>query len=66
MLIEVPEFGKPEGGMVFPEDYPALGSLISGEIAGFRDEMRQIVVVKIGNILFYQQLSRKMGLDETV
>ncbi|AMJ66683.1 hypothetical protein AXW84_15535 [Hymenobacter sp. PAMC 26628] len=66
VLIEVPEFGKPEGGMVFSEDYPALGSLISGEIAGFRDEMRQIVVVKIGNLLFYQQLSRTMGLDETL
>lgn len=64
VLIEVPEFGKPEGGMIFPEDYPAIGSLISGEIVGFRDETRQIVVVKTGNLLFYQQLSRNMGADE--
>lgn len=46
VLINVPEFGKPEGGMLFPADYPPLGSSMSGEVCGFDENNRQIRVAK--------------------
>ncbi|MGI4835381.1 MAG: hypothetical protein ACRYFK_18160 [Janthinobacterium lividum] len=47
--INVTDFGKPEGGLVFPDDYPALASIISGEVSGFEDRSggrQQIVTVR--------------------
>jgi ribosomal protein S1 len=46
VLINVTEFGKAEGGMRFPEDYPALGSTISGKLWGFDDGNYQLRVTK--------------------
>jgi len=46
VLINVPEFGKPEGEMLFPEDYPPLGTSMSGEVGGFDENNRQIRVAK--------------------
>jgi len=46
VLINVTDFGKPEGGMIFPEDYPPLGSSMSGEVRGFDENNRQIRVVR--------------------
>ncbi|RZK12849.1 MAG: hypothetical protein EOO56_27820 [Hymenobacter sp.] len=47
VLINVPEFGKPDGGMVFPEDYPPLGSMMSGELCGFDEHNRQVRAKRI-------------------
>jgi uncharacterized protein (DUF433 family) len=44
--MNVPDFGPPDGGMVFPTDYPALGSSISGQLAGFDESWRQVVAWK--------------------
>lgn len=47
--INVTDFGKPEGVMVFPEDYPTLNSFMRGEVSGFEDRgegRRQIVTVR--------------------
>jgi hypothetical protein len=46
ILINVPEFGKPEGGMVFPDDYPALESTMGGYLAQFDDSNRQLCTIK--------------------
>jgi hypothetical protein len=46
VLINVTDFGKPEGGMQFPNDYPPLGSSMSGEVWGFDENNRQIRVAK--------------------
>jgi hypothetical protein len=46
VLINVPEFGKPEGGMIFPDDYPALESTISGYLAQFDERNRQLRTIK--------------------
>jgi hypothetical protein len=46
VLINVPEFGKPEGGMTFPDDYPALESTMSGYLAQFDDCTRQLRTIK--------------------
>ncbi|MGI4762592.1 MAG: hypothetical protein ACRYF0_17920 [Janthinobacterium lividum] len=43
VLLQVTEFGKP--GMNFPNDYPELDSAISGRLAGFSDDNRQVRVV---------------------
>ena len=36
-----------EGGMVFPDDYPALGSEMKGQFNGFDEHHRQLVVIKL-------------------
>lgn len=46
VLINVPEFCKPEGGMQSPDDYPPLGSDMSGEVCGFDENNRQIRVAR--------------------
>jgi ribosomal protein S1 len=46
VLINVPEFGKSEGGMVFPDDYPALESTMSGYLAQFDENNRQLRTIK--------------------
>ena len=46
VLINVTEFGKLEGGIQFPEDYPPLGSTISGELWGFDENNRQLRVAR--------------------
>lgn len=47
VLINVTEFGNPEGGVLFPDDYPALGSTISGKVWGFDESNRQIRVGRL-------------------
>jgi hypothetical protein len=46
ILINVPEFSKPEGGMTFPTDYPALTSAMSGYLTQFDDSNRQLRTIK--------------------
>ena len=46
VLLNVTEFGRGEGNKVFPDNYPALDSTISGEVWGFDDSKRQIRVLK--------------------
>jgi hypothetical protein len=46
VLINVTDFGKVGGGMQFPDDYPSLGSSMSGGVCGFDENNRQIRVVK--------------------
>ncbi|RSK23893.1 hypothetical protein [Hymenobacter metallilatus] len=45
--MNVPDFGKAEGGMIFPDDYPPLGSEISGRLTGFDTPWHQVVVGRI-------------------
>jgi len=45
VLINVPEFQKPEGYMVFPNDYPALNSEMSGILVAFDDICYQLRVI---------------------
>ncbi|MDO7852665.1 hypothetical protein [Hymenobacter convexus] len=49
VLMRVIEFGliKPNG-LVFPDDYPAIGSVISGQFCGFNKGNRQIDVCRLG------------------
>ena len=46
VLINVPELSRPEGGLLFPGDYPPLGSMMSGELWGFDERNRQVRVAK--------------------
>ena len=46
VLMRVLEFGRPEGGTRFPEDYPPLDSVISGVLCGFNNNLRQVDVTK--------------------
>lgn len=48
VLMTVTDFGKPEGGMIFPDDYPALESIISGYLGGFHEHNRQVTIRSIG------------------
>jgi ribosomal protein S1 len=43
VLLEVIHFGKER--VRFPEDYPELASQISGRLAGFSEENRQLRVI---------------------
>ncbi|MGI4761802.1 MAG: hypothetical protein ACRYF0_13930 [Janthinobacterium lividum] len=45
VLINVPEFSK-LGGIVFPDDYPALESTMSGYLVQFDDGNRQLRTIK--------------------
>jgi ribosomal protein S1 len=47
-LMRVTEFGviKP-GGLAFPDDYPALGSAISGQFCGFDERNRQLDICRL-------------------
>jgi hypothetical protein len=44
VLMELFSFRFP--GMLFPDGYPALDSVITGEVVGFSDDNRQIRVVR--------------------
>jgi len=46
--MNITDFGKPEGNMKWPDDYPALDSEISGQFNGFDDIHRQLVVIRLG------------------
>ncbi|MBH8568912.1 DUF433 domain-containing protein [Microvirga sp. STS02] len=63
--MRVTDFGlaKP-GGMVFPDDYPALESVMQGEVVGFDDSNRQVVVVKDYNALVNPDLSERLRFQE--
>ena len=50
--------------MVFPEDYPALNSVMTGEVAGFRDDNRQVEVVKDYEALINPDLSERLRYQE--
>jgi hypothetical protein len=46
--MNITDFGKETvHGMQFPEDYPALNSIITGKLAGFDDGPYQLVVRKL-------------------
>lgn len=49
VLMRIPDFGiiKP-GGMIFPDDYPDLGNIISGQLCEFDKRNRQLVVCRLG------------------
>ncbi|MDO7847155.1 hypothetical protein Q5H92_12355 [Hymenobacter sp. M29] len=46
--MDITDFGKPEGNMKWPDDYPALGSEIKGVFNWFEDSHRQLVVIRMG------------------
>ncbi|GAA4369887.1 hypothetical protein GCM10023185_43920 [Hymenobacter saemangeumensis] len=52
------------GGLRFPGDYPALNSVISGEVSGFRENNRQIQVVKDYAALINPDLAERLRYQE--
>jgi hypothetical protein len=44
VLVRVLDFGRPEGHTQWPEDYPTLGSRISGLYCGVNEGGRQLIV----------------------
>ncbi|MDO7876985.1 DUF433 domain-containing protein [Hymenobacter sp. ASUV-10] len=62
LLLEILDFGFP--GIIFPDDYPALDSIITGEVAGFRDDNKQIAVVKDYAAIFNPDLSERLRYQE--
>ncbi len=48
VLLRVLDFGKPEGNMKWPDDYPSLESETSGQLCDFNDLDSQIVVCRQG------------------
>jgi hypothetical protein len=54
--MNITDFGKETvHGMQFPEDYPALNSIITGKRAGFDDGNYQVVVRKLEEDASYYQ-----------
>ena len=53
-----------EGPTIFPDDYPELNSVMTGEIVGFRDNNRQIEVVKDYNALINPDISGRLRYQE--
>jgi hypothetical protein len=50
VIMEIDSFIIPkEGPTIFPDDYPELNSIMTGEIVGFRDNNQQIDVGRIRN-----------------
>ena len=46
--MNITDFGKPEGNMKWPDDYPSLGSEISGVFNGVDARHYQLVVIRLG------------------
>jgi uncharacterized protein (DUF433 family) len=65
VLMEISSFAtNKQGGMVFPDDYPALNSIMTGQVVGFRDNNRQIEVVKDYNALINPDLFERLRYQE--
>ena len=45
VLLRIVEFTKKQGPTLFPTDYPALDSVLTGKLVGFNDRSHQLDVM---------------------